>query len=106
VALQHRMFSYPEYSAIRPASAPDKRGFSPPATPLGENGVFLLARLDRFSNAWGGRRRAVRLTCQLSASFSFSSHSCFPRTGLAKRPSCAKGRTRSKELMGQLSRQD
>src|SRR5208282_3113603 len=26
------MFSYPEHSAIRPASAPDKRGFSPPAT--------------------------------------------------------------------------
>ena len=76
------------------------------AIPLGENGVFLLARLDRFSNAWGGRRRAVRSTCQLSASFSFSSHSRFPRTGLAKRPSCAKGRTRSKELMGPLSRQD
>ena len=32
MALQHRMFSYPEHSAIRPASAPDKRGFSPPAT--------------------------------------------------------------------------
>ncbi len=26
------MFSYPEHSAIRPASAPDKRGFSPPVT--------------------------------------------------------------------------
>src|SRR5271165_1554094 len=76
------------------------------AIPLGENGVFLLARLDRFSNAWGGRRRAVRSTCQLSASFSFSSHARFPRTGLAKRPSCAKGRTRSKELIGPLSRQD
>jgi hypothetical protein len=50
------------------------------AIPLGENGVFLLARLDRFSNAWGGRRRAVRSICQLSASFSFSSHSRFPRT--------------------------
>jgi len=76
------------------------------AIPPGENGVFFLARLDRFSNAWGGRCRAVRSTCQLSASFSFSSHSRFLRTGLAKRPSCAKGRTRSKELMGPLSRQD
>src|SRR5208337_2093602 len=76
------------------------------AIPLGENGVFLLASLDRFSNAWGGRRRAVRSTRQLSASFSFSSHARFPRTVLAKRPSCAKGRTRSKELMGPLSRQD
>ena len=74
--------------------------------PPGENGVFLLTRLDSFSNAWGGRRRAVRSTCQLSVSFSFSSHSRFPRTGLAKRPSCAKGRARSKELMGPLSRQD
>jgi hypothetical protein len=76
------------------------------AIPRGENGVFLPARLDRFSNAWGGRRRAVRSTCQLLASFSFSSHSRFPRTGLAKRPSCNKGRARSKELMGPLSRQD
>ena len=30
----------------------------------------------------------------------------FPLTGLAKPPSCAKGRTRSKELMGPLSPQD
>jgi len=29
-----------------------------------------------------------------------------PEPALAKRPSCAKGRTRSKELMGPLSRQD
>ena len=32
MALQHRVFHWDGYPGIRPATAPDMRGFSPPAT--------------------------------------------------------------------------
>ena len=47
------------------------------AIPLGENGVFLLARLDRSTDPW--RRRRTGVCLRLCRSASFSHHSLLPQ---------------------------